>query len=87
VITVDSREQTMEVGDRVRYKNKYYWVVSREFQGTVEIAPTVSGIGGFMVHRDRLFKKIYKDRSRGPGPGPWTLNRCENAARLTEFEN
>jgi hypothetical protein len=57
----------MEVGDRVRYKGQHYWVVSREFQGLVEIAPTVSGIGGFMVHRNRLTKRPFKNRSRGPG--------------------
>jgi hypothetical protein len=59
----------MEVGDRVRYKNKYYWVVSRLFQGLVEIAPTVSGIGGFMVHSDTVSPRPSKNSSPDPGPG------------------
>jgi hypothetical protein len=63
----------MEIGDRVRYKGKHYWVVGSEFQGIVEIAPTISGIGGFMVHRDRLLKRPFKNRTRGHGP-KWPMD-------------
>jgi hypothetical protein len=44
------------IGDRVSYQNSIYYVISRPFNGNMEIAPTRHGAGSIVVLADWLIK-------------------------------
>jgi hypothetical protein len=53
---VKHKEHDLKVGERVFYYGEQYWIVSPEFQGLIEIAPTLHGAGGFVVLVDRILR-------------------------------
>jgi hypothetical protein len=56
MVMVKHKEHDLQIGDRVLYNGEQYWIVSPEFQGLIEIAPTLHGAGGFVVLVDRILR-------------------------------